>query len=38
MGEGVSQMNWKTGIDIYTVHCIKQIANENLLYGTGNST
>ena len=31
-------MNWEIGIDIYTLLCIKQITNENLLYRTGNST
>ena len=30
-------MNWEIGIDIYTLLCIKQITNENLLYSTGNS-
>ena len=33
-----SGMNWETGIDIYTLLCIKQITNQNLLYSTGNST
>ena len=36
-GSGVA-VNWETGADIYTLLCIKQIANENLLCGTGNST
>ena len=31
-------MNWKIEIDIYTLLCIKQIANEILLYSRGNST
>ena len=31
-------VNWETGIDIYTLLCIKQVTNENLLYSTGNST
>ena len=31
-------MNWEAGIHIYTLLCIKQITNENLLYSTGNST
>ena len=31
-------MNWEIGTDIYTLLCIKQITNENLLYSTGNST
>ena len=26
------------GIDIYTLLCIKQMTNKNLLYSTGNST
>ena len=35
--EGVSkeatlEMNWEVGIDIYTLICIKQITNKNLLY------
>ena len=30
-------MNWETGIHIYTLLYIKQITNENLLYGPGNS-
>ena len=25
-------MNWEIGIDIYTLGCIKQITNKNLLY------
>ena len=29
-------MNWEIGINIYTLICIKQITNENLLYSTGN--
>ena len=29
--------NWEIGIDIYTLLCIKQITNENLLYSMGNS-
>ena len=36
-GKG-SEMNWKIGTDIYTLLCIKQITNKNLLYRTGNST
>ena len=36
-GWGVFGMNYKIGIDICTVLCIKWIANENLLYSTGNS-
>ena len=37
-GEKGDGMNWEVGIDIYTLLCIKQIINENLLYSTGNST
>ena len=29
---GVGVMNWEIGIDIYTLICIKWIANKNLLY------
>ena len=25
-------MNWEIGIDMYTLMCIKQITNKNLLY------
>ena len=32
------RINWKVGIDIFTLLYIKQIANKNLLYSTGNST
>ena len=28
-------MNWETRTDIYTLLCIKQITNENLLHSTG---
>ena len=31
-GGGGGVMNWEIGIDIYTIICIKQITNENLLY------
>ena len=31
-GGGGSGMNWEAGIDIYTLICIKQITNKNLLY------
>ena len=31
-------VNWGTGIDIYTLLCIKQTTNENLLHSSGNST
>ena len=38
-GERVgSGMNWENGVDIYTLSCIKQTTNENLLYSTGDST
>ena len=37
-GKGVGGTNWEIGIDIYTLLCIKQITNENLLYSTGNCT
>ena len=30
-------MNWEIGIDIYTLICIKQITNKNLLYKKQNS-
>ena len=31
-------MQQEIGIDIYTILCIKQVTNENQLYGTRNST
>ena len=31
-------MNWEVETDIYTLLCIKQITNENLLYSKGSST
>ena len=31
-GGGGGGMNWETGIDIYTLICIKWITNKNLLY------
>ena len=31
-------MKWETGIGMYTLLCTKQMANENLLCSTGNST
>ena len=39
-GERRGGMNWEIGKDIYTILIlyIKQITNENLLYGTRNST
>ena len=35
---GKGEINWETGIDIYTPLYIKQITNKDLLYGTGNSS
>ena len=32
------RMNWKIGIDIYTLQYIKRITDESLLYSTGNCT
>ena len=29
---GGGGMNWEIGIDMYTVICIKQVTNKNLLY------
>ena len=31
-GGGGGVMNWELGIDRYTLVCIKQITNKNLLY------
>ena len=31
-------INWEIVTNIFTLLCIKQITNKNLLYGTGNST
>ena len=31
-GGGGGGMNWEVGIDIYTLICIKQMTNKNLLY------
>ena len=31
-GGGGGGMNWEIGIDTYTIICIKQITNKNLLY------
>ena len=31
-GGGGGGMNWDIGIDMYTLICIKQITNKNLLY------
>ena len=30
-------INWKIGIDVYTLLYMKQITNKNLLYSTGDS-
>ena len=35
-GQGGGGINWEIAIDIYTLLCIKQIINQNLLYSTGN--
>ena len=35
---GWGEINWETGIDIYTLPHIKQITNKDLLHSTGNST
>ena len=37
-GRWGSGMNSEIGIDIYTLLCIKQITNENILCSIGNST
>ena len=37
-GEKEVGMNWETGIDIYTLLCIKQIINKELPYSKGKST
>ena len=31
-GWGGGGMNWEIGIDMYTLICIKQVTNKNLLY------
>ena len=31
-GGGGGGMNWEIGIDMYTLICIKQMTNKNLLY------
>ena len=36
VGKGV--INWKIGIDIHTLLCIKYISNKDLLYSPENST
>ena len=35
--EGESVMNGESSIDIYTVPCVKQMADEKFLYNTGSS-
>ena len=37
-GKGGEGINWKIGIDTYTLLYIRQITNKDLLYTTGNST
>ena len=37
-GESRGGINWEIGIDIYTLSCVKQTTNGNLLDSTGNST
>ena len=37
-GKGGGGINWEIGIDIYTLLCIKQITNKDLLYSTKKST
>ena len=32
VGDGGGVMNWKIGIDMYTLMCIKWMTNKNLLY------
>ena len=36
--KGGGGVNWEFGVNIYTVLCIKWIADENLLCSTGNSS
>ena len=36
--EGVGEINWGIGIEVYILLHIKQITNKNLPYSTGNST
>ena len=36
-GLGRVGINWKTGIEIYTLPYIKEITSKNLLYSKGNS-
>ena len=35
VGEGESAMNGESSLDIYTVPCVKQMADEKFLYNTG---
>ena len=35
--EGESGMNGESNMEAYTVQCVKQITNGNLLYDSGNS-
>ena len=37
-GKGEGGMDWESSIDIHKLSCVKQIANEKLLYNTGSST
>ena len=37
VGEGESAMNGQSGIDIYAVPCVKQMAHEKFLYNRGSS-
>ena len=36
--KGEGGMNLEIRIDVYTLPCVKQIANRKLLYSTGSST
>ena len=36
-GERDGGMNWESGIDIYTLPCVKQTAGGKLLHSTGSS-
>ena len=36
-GTGEVGMNWKIGIDMYALLCIKQTTSENLVHSTGSS-
>ena len=37
MGEGEGGMNWKIGVDICALPCVRQIASGNLLLSAGSS-